>query len=173
MLGYDADQTRAICGPDLWCTCASGVMLLRYHPHNFFRRLPVYEYTTFLYCPLETLGLASVDDVKCLHVLYWPTITRVGRFVALVVYAEGPELKADKNCEDLVFYLKSLALADELPIIGKLPASLYFTETQSRSSTTPQYQTNTRFPHRGHDQSLSDDARARERRRRRAGAQGH
>ena len=87
-------------------------MLLRYYPHNFFRRLPVYEYTTFLYCPLETLGLASVDDVKCLHVLYWPTITRVGRFVAVVVYAKGPKLKNGKKTEDLVFYLKALARAE-------------------------------------------------------------
>ena len=125
-MGYDADQTAAICGPDLWCTCASSVTLLRDHPHNFFRRRPVYDYTKFLYLPLETLGLASVADVKFLHLLYWPTIIKDGRFVAVVVYAKGRELKNDKKTEDLVFALKALARADELPIEGKLPASLHF-----------------------------------------------
>ena len=127
-MGYDALQKAAICGPDWWCTCASRVTLLRDHPHNLFCRRPVYDYTKFLYCPLDTLGLASYDDVKFLHVLYFPTITKDGRFLAVVVYAEVRELKNDKKTADLVFALKALALADELPIIGKLPASLYFTE---------------------------------------------
>ena len=99
--------------------------MLRNHPHNFFCRRPVYDYTTFLYCPLDTLGLTSVDDVKFLHLLYWPTIIKDGRFLAVVVYAEVRELKEDKKTEGLVFYLKALARAGELPIIGKLPASLY------------------------------------------------
>jgi len=64
VLGYDTDQTAAICGPDWWCTCASRVKLLRDHPHNFFCRRPVYDYTTFLHCPLEVLGLTSIADVK-------------------------------------------------------------------------------------------------------------
>ena len=109
VLGYDADQTKAICGPDWWCTCASGVLWLRYHPHNLFCRRPVYDYTKFLYLPLETLGLASVADVKFLHLLYWPTIIKDGRFVAVVVYAKGRDLKGDKKTEDLVFYLRVLA----------------------------------------------------------------
>ena len=138
MLGHDADQTKAICGPDWWCTCASRVIMLRDHPHNFFCRLPVYEYTTFLYCPLETLRLTSVDDVKFLHVLYWPTIIKDSRFVAVVVYAEVRELKGDKKIEGLVFYLKALARAGVLPIIGKLLASLYFTE-QFSIDGTPQH----------------------------------
>ena len=141
-MGYDALQKAAICGPDWWCTCASRVKLVRDHAHNFFCRRPVYDYTKFLYCPLETLGLASIDDVKFLHLLYLPTVTKDDRFVALVVYAEGRELKQDKKTEALVFYLKALARADELPIEGKLPASLYFTE-QFSINVTPQYRTNT------------------------------
>ena len=121
MLGHDADQTKAICGPDWWCTCASRVKLLRDYPHNLFCRRPVYDYTTFLYCPLGTLGLTSIDDVKHLHLLYWPTIIRDGRFVAVVVYDDGRVLKKDKKTEGLVFYLKALARADELPIEGELP----------------------------------------------------
>ena len=107
-MGYDADQKAAICGPDWWCTCASGVLLLRYYPHNVFCRRSVYDYTKFLYLPLETLGLTSYDDVKFLHVFYWPTIERDGRFVATVAYAEGRELNNDKKAEDLVFHLKAL-----------------------------------------------------------------
>ena len=120
-------------------------MLLRYHPHNLFCRRPVYDHTKFLYCPLETLGLTSVDDVKFLHVLYWPTIIKDSRFVALVVYAEGRELKQDKKTEALVFYLKALARAGVLPIIGKLLASLYFTE-QFSIDGTPQHEFDTVFP---------------------------
>ena len=90
--------------------------MLRDHPHNLFCRRPVYDYTKFLYCPLETLGLASIDDVKFLHLLYLPTVTKDDRFVALVVYAEVRELKNDKKTEDLVFYLKALARADVLPM---------------------------------------------------------
>ena len=112
MLGHDADQTKAICGPDWWCTRASRVKLLRDHPHNFFCRRPVYDYTTFRYLPLDTLGLTSYDDVKFLHVLYFPTITKDNRLVAAVAYAEGSELKNDKKTADLVFALKALAVAD-------------------------------------------------------------
>ena len=43
------------------------------------------------------MGLTSVADVKFLHVIYFPTVTKDGHFVAVVVYAEGPELKADKK----------------------------------------------------------------------------
>ena len=120
-MGYDADQTAAICGPDWWCTCASRVTLLRDHPHNLFCRRPVYDYTKFLYCPLDTLGLTSIADVKFLHVFYWPTIIKDDRFLAVVVYADVRELKQDKKTEDLVFYLKALARADKLPFDGKLP----------------------------------------------------
>jgi len=155
-LGYDADQTAAICGPDWWCTCASRVKLVKDHAHNFFCRRSVYDYTKFLYLPLDTLGLTSVADVKHLHVLYLPTITKDDRFVAVVVYSDAKKLKADKKTDDLVFYLKALALADELPIEGKFPASLYFTEEFS-IDVTPQIRTDTLFPHRGHDQSAIDD----------------
>ena len=125
-MGYDALQKAAICGPDWWCTCASRVTLLRDHPHNLFCRRPVYDYTKFLYCPLDTLGLTSIADVKHLHVLYLPTVTKDDRFLAVVAYDDGRKLKADKKTEGLVFYLKALARADVLPIEGKLPASLYF-----------------------------------------------
>ena len=119
--------------------------MLRDHPHNLFCRRPVYDFTKFFYCPLETLGLASIDDVKFLHLLYLPTVTKDDRFVALVVYAEVRELKNDKKTEDLVFYLKALARADVLPIPGKLPASLYFAEPISIDGI-PQYRTDTVFP---------------------------
>ena len=123
--------------------------MLRCHPHSFFCRRPVYDYTKFLYCPLEVLGLASVADVKFLHVLYFPTVIKDGRFVAVVVYAEERDMKGYKKTEGLVLYLKALAREGVLPIIGKLPASLYFTEQFSIDDMT-QYQTDTLFSRRGH-----------------------
>ena len=83
--------------------------MLRDHAHNFFCRRPVYDYTKFLYLPLDTLGLTSIADVKHLHVLYLPTVTKDDRFLAVVAYDDGRELKHDKKTEGLVFYLKALA----------------------------------------------------------------
>ena len=68
--------------------------------------------------------------------------------------------------------MKALARADVLPIPGKLPASLYFAEPISIDATA-QYRTGTLFPHRGHDQSRSDEARSLARRHRRVGGEGH
>ncbi len=144
MLGYDADQTRAICGPDLWCSCVSGVLLLRDYPHTLFDRREVYDFTKFLYCPLETLGLTSIADVKFLHLLYFPTVIKDDLFVAVVVYDDEEKLGAGKKTEGLVFYLKALAREGELPIPGKLPASLYFTQPISIDAT-PQYRSDTLF----------------------------